>query len=110
MCLKYVSYELLGVSSGTYCCNECWNLFRMVIGHFLTTVPSLSSSLQDFFIAEGDGLPKGVVENAAASVQQILNLYSLDVSSPAYASDSVLFFFPRGPVLCWISFLKLVAN
>lgn len=36
--------------------------------------------LKDFFIAEGDGLPKGVVENAASSVQQILNLYSLDTN------------------------------
>lgn len=36
--------------------------------------------LKDFFVAEGDGLPKGVVENAASSVQQILNLYSLDTN------------------------------
>jgi len=36
--------------------------------------------LKDFFIADGEGLPKGVVENAAASVQQILNLYSLDTN------------------------------
>lgn len=60
-------------------------------GQFLTIVPP-SSSFQDFFVAEGDGLPKGVVENAASSVQQILNLYSLDVRSPvlcslSYASD-----------------------
>lgn len=39
----------------------------------------LNATWQDFFIADGEGLPKGVVENAAASVQQILNLYSLDV-------------------------------
>ncbi|KAJ7207695.1 hypothetical protein O6H91_Y482800 [Diphasiastrum complanatum] len=34
--------------------------------------------LKDFFIADGDGLPRGVVENMAASVQQILTLYSLE--------------------------------
>lgn len=34
--------------------------------------------LKAFFIAGGDGLPRGVVESAAAPVQQILNLYSLD--------------------------------
>ncbi|OAE31545.1 hypothetical protein AXG93_3415s1050 [Marchantia polymorpha subsp. ruderalis] len=38
------------------------------------------SSLKEFFIADGDGLPRGVVENAAAPVQQILNLYSLETS------------------------------
>lgn len=36
--------------------------------------------LKDFFIAEGDGLPRTVVENTAAPVQQILNLYSLETS------------------------------
>lgn len=49
-------------------------------GHILTVSSNMFWSWQDFFIAEGDGLPKGVVENAASSVQQILNLYSLDVS------------------------------
>ncbi|KAG6556604.1 hypothetical protein Mapa_001545 [Marchantia paleacea] len=38
------------------------------------------SSLKEFFIADGDGLPRGVVENAAAPVQQILNLYSLETN------------------------------
>jgi hypothetical protein len=35
--------------------------------------------MQDFFIAEGDGLPRGVVENAAAPVKHVLSMYSLDV-------------------------------
>eukprot|EP00850_Spirogloea_muscicola_P012569 SM000082S22811 [mRNA] locus=s82:26155:33864:- [translate_table: standard] len=34
--------------------------------------------LKEFFVADGDGLPRGVVENTTAPVQQILNLYSLD--------------------------------
>jgi len=33
--------------------------------------------LKDFFMAGGDGLPHGVIENSLASVQQITNLYSL---------------------------------
>lgn len=36
--------------------------------------------LKDFFIAEGDGLPRAVVENTAAPVVQILNLYALETS------------------------------
>lgn len=79
------------MSSGT-CCNGSWNFFSIIFGHFLTIVPSLSSSCQDFFIAEGDGLPKGVVENAAAPVQQILNLYSLDVSFSTFHSTSLYSF------------------
>ncbi|GLJ39640.1 hypothetical protein SUGI_0810350 [Cryptomeria japonica] len=34
--------------------------------------------LKEFFMAGGDGIPRGVVENAAALVQQILKLYSLE--------------------------------
>eukprot|EP01018_Ginkgo_biloba_P012594 Gb_03723 [translate_table: standard] len=34
--------------------------------------------LKDFFMAGGDGLPLGVVENASATVHQILKLYSLE--------------------------------
>ena len=45
----------------------------------ISSVLFLNAIWQDFFIADGEGLPKGVVENVAASVQQILNLYSLDV-------------------------------
>eukprot|EP00271_Cylindrocystis_brebissonii_P014575 TRINITY_DN35957_c0_g1_i1.p1 TRINITY_DN35957_c0_g1~~TRINITY_DN35957_c0_g1_i1.p1 ORF type:complete len:675 (-),score=124.68 TRINITY_DN35957_c0_g1_i1:592-2391(-) len=37
--------------------------------------------LKDFFVADGDGLPRGVVENTAAPVQQILNLYTLDTNT-----------------------------
>jgi hypothetical protein len=36
--------------------------------------------MQDFFIAEGDGLPRGVVENAAAPVKHVLSMYSLDTN------------------------------
>lgn len=34
--------------------------------------------LKDFFMAEGEGLPRGVVENASVPIQQIVNLYSQD--------------------------------
>lgn len=34
--------------------------------------------LKEFFTAGGDGIPRGVVENVAAPVQQILKLYSLE--------------------------------
>lgn len=34
--------------------------------------------LKEFFMADGDGLSRGVVENAAVPVQQIISLYSLD--------------------------------
>eukprot|EP00897_Mesotaenium_endlicherianum_P006868 jgi/Mesen1/6209/ME000320S05407 len=37
-------------------------------------------ALKDFFVAEGDGLPRTVVENTAAQIGQILNLYSLETS------------------------------
>lgn len=56
------------------------DVVHVLPGHILTVSSNMFWSWQDFFIAEGDGLPKGVVENAASSVQQILNLYSLDVS------------------------------
>lgn len=53
----------------------------------------LNAMWQDFFIADGEGLPKGVVENAAASVQQILNLYSLDVCLLNHLPASFIEFF-----------------
>eukprot|EP00245_Coleochaete_scutata_P015380 TRINITY_DN6828_c0_g6_i1.p1 TRINITY_DN6828_c0_g6~~TRINITY_DN6828_c0_g6_i1.p1 ORF type:complete len:662 (-),score=136.36 TRINITY_DN6828_c0_g6_i1:359-2224(-) len=34
--------------------------------------------LKDFFVAEGDGLPRGVVENTANPVAKILTLYTLN--------------------------------
>lgn len=38
------------------------------------------SLLKEFFIADGDGLPRSVVNSAASPVQQILNLYTLETS------------------------------
>ena len=35
----------------------------------------------ELFMAEGEGLPSGVVENMSSRVKQIVDLYRLDVSS-----------------------------
>ena len=35
---------------------------------------------KEFFMAEGDGLPRGVVENMSGRVKQIVELYAKDVS------------------------------
>jgi hypothetical protein len=46
----------------------------------LFLAPSLTRAfwrMQDFFIAEGDGLPRTVVENSAAKTAQILHLFEL---------------------------------
>lgn len=61
----------------------------------------VNATWQDFFIADGEGLPKGVVENAAASVQQILNLYSLDVRLLNHLPASLILFCMLIVALIW---------
>ena len=40
----------------------------------------LFDAWQDFFIADGDGLPRGVVDGAASFVQQVLGLFEVETS------------------------------
>lgn len=39
------------------------------------------STSQDFFVADGEGLPRSVVEQEAKFPEEILDLYSLQVCS-----------------------------
>jgi hypothetical protein len=42
---------------------------------------------KEFFMAEGDGLPRGVVENMSGHVKQIIELYAKDVSTSDYVIE-----------------------